>query len=150
MMKTRRIVAALSLFGFLVALGPSATAMDENFDIRAAVQNAATASDHKEVAKYFEDAANELQAKVYEKKELLQHYQDKSYLYGRQAQDLQAHTDALLRNYENAVKVSMREAATHRQMALNLEKNNPATSDRQQLNAMNKSRSGHSGIIIAD
>ena len=100
------------------------------------VQNAATPGDHKKVAKCFEDV--ELQQKVYKKKELLQHYQDKSYLYGRRAQDLQAHT--LLPNYEKVVKISMKEAATHRQMASNLEsrRNGLAMPLPQRLSAIRK------------
>lgn len=138
-MKMKSIFAALSLFGLLVALNPSAVAMNENFDIRTAIQNARTSSDHENVAKYYEDAATELQAKVYEKKELLEHYQDKSYLYGRRTQDLQAHTDALLRNYKKALKVSMEEAVAHRKMALKLEESNHAVAKPKRLSAVSGS-----------
>ena len=38
--------------------------------------------------------------KAEEQKKLLEHYEEKSYLYGRQAQDLESHTSALVRKYE--------------------------------------------------
>ncbi len=86
-------------------------------EIRAAAEKAVTPGDHEAVAKYYENAAVQAQAKVKEQKELLEQYQNKSYLYGRQAQDLQSHTEALIRDYEHTVKATMQEAALHRQMA---------------------------------
>ena len=56
-------------------------------------------------------------------KQLLEHYEDKSYLYGRQAQDLQSRTTALVRHYEKTVKTHIQEAALHRQMASKLGEN---------------------------
>ena len=76
-----------------------------------------------------------MQAKVKEQKELLEQYQDKSYLYGRQAQDLQSHTEALVRNYEQAATANIQEAALHRQMASKLEENH-AASGTQRLSAV--------------
>ena len=52
-----------------------------------------------------------MQTKVKEQKELLEQYQDKSYLYGRQAQDLQSHTAGLVRNYEQTATTNIQEAA---------------------------------------
>ena len=71
-----------------------------------------------------------MKAKLEEQKELLAHYEDKSYLYGRQAQDLQSHTEALVRDYEETVSADIREASLHRQMASKLEENH-ATVDVQ-------------------
>ncbi len=45
-------------------------------------------SDHDALTKYFEDAANEMQAKAEEQKKLLGHYEDKSSLYDREVRDL--------------------------------------------------------------
>ncbi len=95
-------------------------------EIRAAAQNATTRSEHEAVAKYYEDAAAQMQAKVKEQKELLEQYQDKSYLYGRQAQDLQSHTEALIRDYEQTVTANIHEAALHRQMAMQGQKKHAA------------------------
>jgi hypothetical protein len=68
-----------------------------------------------------------MQAKVKEEKELLEQYKNKSYLYGRQAQDLQSHTAALIRRHEQTVAADMQEAALHRQMALKLDENHAAS-----------------------
>lgn len=126
-MKTQsgNIFAALSIVCLLASLSPSVTAAQsvDTPEIRAAAQNATTRSEHEAVAKHYEDAATQMQAKMEEQKELLEHYEDKSYLYGRRAQDLQSHTAALVRHYEKAVKANIQEAALHRQMASKLEEN---------------------------
>ncbi len=126
-MKPRNIFAVLSMVGLLTSLSFSATAAPPvgNPEILAASQRASTRNDHEVIASYYEDAAAQLQAKIREQKELLEHYQNKSYLYGRQAQDLQSHTDALVRNYEEAAEANVQEAASHRQMASKLEENHP-------------------------
>ena len=67
--------------------------------------------------------------KVEEKKELLEHYEDKSYLYGRRAQDLQSHTHALIRNYEKAVWTNLQAAASHRQIATRLNETHAASDE---------------------
>lgn len=121
-MNTKNIVATLSLLGLFIALGPSA-AVAEDFGINAAAHSAATRSDHEAVAKYYEDLATQTQEKIREQRQLLEHYEDKSYLYGRQAQDLQAHTDALIRKYEKEASANIKEAAWHRQLASKLEEN---------------------------
>ena len=58
-------------------------------------------------------------------------YEEKSYLYGRQAQDNKSHTAALLSRYERAVEDNVKLAAHHRNMAAELAKGNYAASDRQ-------------------
>ena len=87
-------------------------------EIRAAAQNAASPREHEAVAKHYENAAAEVQAKLKEQKELLEQYQNKSYLYGKEAQDLQSHTEALVRDYEETLAKTMEEAAAHWLMAL--------------------------------
>ena len=150
MMKTKNVITTLSLFGLLAALNPSASAMDHHFDVQAAARNAVTQSDHAAVAKYYDDAATRMKAKVQEQKELLEHYEDKSYLYGRRAQDLQAHTDALIRHYEKTVKANIKEGASHRQMALQLEESDYAASNVQKVTAVTESRHGVTGIKVAE
>lgn len=139
-MKTKNIFAALSVIGFLASISPFATAT-ENPDILTAAKNAATRGDHEAVAKFYEDEARQIQAKVEEQKELLEQYENKSYLYGRQAQDLQSHTMALVRKYEKIVNEDIKEAAAHRQIASKLEQNDRAASDSQQLVTVGASRS---------
>ena len=69
---------------------------------------------HEAVAKHYEDVARELQVKIQEQKQLLEHYESKSYMYGRQAQDLQSHADALVRKYEVEAHANLKEATLHR------------------------------------
>ena len=130
-MKTKlgNIFAALSMVGLLASVSHSVTAAQpvDTPEIHAVAQKAVTHSDHEAVAKYYEDAARQMQAKVKEQKELLEQYQEKSYLYGRQAQDLQSHTEALVRDYEQTVSATLQEATLHRQIASKLKKNHAAS-----------------------
>jgi predicted ribosome quality control (RQC) complex YloA/Tae2 family protein len=117
-MKTRTFFAALSL-GFLASCAQmSPHEPVQNPTVRKAAQSARTRSDHDALTKYFEHAANEMQAKAEEQKRLLQQYEEKSYLYGREAQDLISHTTALVRKYSETAQENRKEAALHRQMAL--------------------------------
>jgi hypothetical protein len=84
------------------------------------VENARTTGDHAALSTYFENLAAEMRTKAEEQRKLLQHYQEKSYLYGRQAQDQQSHTWALMHRYEQAAKTSLGKAASHRQIAVKL------------------------------
>lgn len=139
-MKIKKIVAALSLLSFLVAMNSPAMAAAEieNFDVNVAAQNAVTRSDHVAVAKYYEDVARKMQARVEEQKLLLEQYEDKSYLYGREAQDLQAHTHALVLKYEKEAEANVKEAALHRQMALKLEDDIYSASNLQKLSRISE------------
>ncbi|MCC2682456.1 MAG: hypothetical protein K0S36_2020 [Nitrosospira multiformis] len=132
MMKIDKIIATFSLLSLIVAMSlpVQATAEIENFDVDAASRNAVTRSDHEAVARYYDNAAVETHAKAQEQKRLLEQYEDKSYLYGREAQDMLAHTYALARKYEKETRANTKEAALHRQMASQLEENDltPLTS----------------------
>ena len=75
---------------------------------------------HETIAKYYEEEEKKNQTKTQELKRLLEHYEGKSYLYGKKAQDLQAHTDALLRKHIELARKDAAEAASHRQLALKL------------------------------
>lgn len=131
------IFAASWMTGSLALLSPAALAIQPiaTPEIRAAAQSAATPRDHELVAKHYDKVPVQAQAKVKEQKELLKQYQNKSYLYGRQAQDLQSHTEALIRDYEQKVTATLREAAMHRQMASRLQEKH-ASSDTQRGNVV--------------
>lgn len=130
-MKTRALLAALSL-GLLASCAPMTShEAIQNTNIRKAVQNARTRSDHDALTMYFEGAAREMQTKAEEQKRLLEHYEQKSYLYGRQAQDLKSHTWALARKYEETAEANIKEAAAHRQMALEAEQRSYVAQDSQ-------------------
>lgn len=130
-MKTKLgyVFAALSMIGALVSASSSVIAAQpiDTLEIRAAAQNAVTRSDHDAIARHYENTAAQMQAKVTEQKELLEQYENKSYLYGRQAQDLQSHTSALIRDYEKSVEASIKVATLHRQMAVKLNQNHAAS-----------------------
>ena len=100
-----------------------------------AASTVATPGDHEAAAKHYEDAAAQMQAKVNEKKELLEHYEDKSYLYGRQAQDLSSYRSANTPLRADA-KVNMREAACTGKWLRNSKRTMPQ-SDTQELSAVN-------------
>lgn len=156
--RARDIVAALSILGLLGSPSPSVFAVG-NTDVHPTRQNAVTSSDHEVaekyyeeearkrhevVAKYYEDEAGKMQAKAKELKLLLEHYEDKSYLYGKKAQDLQAHTEALVRKYEKAAKTDLAEAASHRKIALKLrdKERRYAETRSQRLSAIDGSHGG--------
>ena len=58
---------------------------------------------HVALAKHFEDEANELQIKIEEHKKMLSQFESKSYLYGRHANDLKAHSQEVIDLYQQAV-----------------------------------------------
>ncbi|BCT67778.1 hypothetical protein NNRS527_01366 [Nitrosospira sp. NRS527] len=122
----------ISTFGLLVACAPmSRYEAVKSPAILKAVQNARTYGDHNALAKRFENLAKEMRMKAEEQKRLLEHYQEKSYLYGRQAQDRKSHTWALMHRYEQAAKTSLSKAAAHRQMAAKLKQDDHGTFIRQ-------------------
>jgi hypothetical protein len=133
MMKIDKFVATFSLLSLMfmaaMSLPVQAAAEVEGFDVDAASRNAVTRSDHEAVARYYDNAAVETQAKAHEQKRLLEQYENKSYLYGREAQDMLAHTYALARKYEKEAQANTREAALHRQMASQIEENDFTQND---------------------
>jgi pyruvate kinase len=137
-MKMKQMAIILSLLGLSALLTPVARAVEANdvSNILVAAQNATTPTEHEAIAKYYEDTVKAMRAKLQEQQQLLEHYQDKSYLYARQAQDLQAHADALARRYEQAVKTNTQEVTLHRQMALQAEENSRPAIEMKKLTAI--------------
>ena len=113
--KAKDTFAILSLLGLLAVGAPISTVKAENLP-EPAIQTAASSSEHIVLAKRFEDAAREMQAKADEQKKLLEQY-EQTHLYGWQSRNLKSHTTALIRKYEQAVRSNMKEAMAHRQMA---------------------------------
>jgi hypothetical protein len=112
-MKTKLLITLLLGLGLLVACAE----MDPhpmNMDL--AVQNATTKADHEALAEHYEEAAQEMREKAQEHKKLLRQYEAKSYLYGKQAEDLKAHCLRLIDVYEKAAEENMSMAKMHRQM----------------------------------
>jgi hypothetical protein len=121
-------LAVLSMLGFLASCAQMGPHEAENGIARKAAQSARTYADHDRLAQRYQATARELRVKAEEQKKLLQHYEEKSYLYGRQAQDNKSHTWALVSRYERAVEDNVKLAAHHRNMAAELAKGNYATS----------------------
>ncbi len=115
-MKTLFIALSATLMTACAQTGPLGTV--ENIETSKSIQRASAQGDHAALSVYFEKAARELQTKAAEQRKLLEHYEDKSYLYGRSAQDLKSHTVALIRKYDETAEKNIQEAAAHRQMAL--------------------------------
>ncbi|MGZ4992704.1 MAG: hypothetical protein ACXWAT_12275 [Methylobacter sp.] len=86
-------------------------------DMSQAVQSATSKADHEALAKHYDEAADAMQVKVDEHKKLLGQYESHSYLYGRQAEDLKAHSQELINVYEKAVVANRIMAEMHREMA---------------------------------
>jgi endonuclease III len=107
------------LFTLLLALGLLYACSEMNphpMDMSQAVQNAETKADHEALAQHYEEVAKEMQLKVEEYKKLLSQYESKSYLYGRQAEDLKAHCRRLIEVYEKAAEANLSMAKLHRQL----------------------------------
>jgi hypothetical protein len=82
-----------------------------------AEKDSRTPNDHVALAELFEGAATQLTLKAEEQKRLLKRYQEKHYLYGWLPHDIEAHTQALIWQYEHAAGVCAEAAITHRTMA---------------------------------
>lgn len=145
-MKTKlgTFVAVLSMLGLLASCAQTGPLEKRSDDIQKAAQNARTYADHDNLAKQYANTAKEIQVKAEEQKRLLQHYEEKSYLYGRQAQDIQSRTWALLNKYEQAVEENIHQAAFHQRMASELAKRDYATPAEtpEQRNRENKAKIG--------
>jgi hypothetical protein len=125
--KSGTFVAILSAIALLTSCAQMSPLEAQNDDIHKAVKNARTYTDHDKLAKQYRNAAKEMLIKVEDQKKLLQHYEEKSYLYGRQAQDKQSYTSALLHKYERAAEETLK-AAFHQRMASELAHGDYSTS----------------------
>lgn len=86
-------------------------------DTPEAILKATTRCDHESLAKNYEDAAREMQSKVKEHKKMLESYGTVTFNYGKEGLTLQSQCESLINLYEQAVKVNMDMANSHRAMA---------------------------------
>ena len=112
-MKTKLLIPLFLTLGLLAAC---AEMNPHPMDMSQAVQNAKSKADHEALAQHYKEAAKEMQLKVDEHKKLLSQYESKSYLYGKQAEDLKAHCQRLIDAYEKAAGENLSMAKLHRQM----------------------------------
>jgi uncharacterized protein involved in copper resistance len=111
-MKTRIFLAAVAMLGLV-----GACAQPQPINMTQAVKSARTSEDHNALAKRYEEAASQMQAKAQEHKNELKEYEYRSEYYGRQAQNLQAHCRGLIRYYEQAAEANQKMAEIHREIA---------------------------------
>ncbi|PTR05405.1 hypothetical protein C8R32_12212 [Nitrosospira sp. Nsp5] len=120
-MNAERLFIAIVTTGLLVSCAPMTShEAIQNTNMRTAAKNAKTRSDHDAIAKHFEDAARDMQAKISEQKKLLEQYESER-LYGWQSHNLKSQTSALIRKYEQTVQSNMKQATSHRHMAWRFE-----------------------------
>src|SRR6185437_14699275 len=83
-MKTNlgKIIAVASMVGLLASCAQTGSLEAENTDTRKAAASARTYADHDRLAKQYRNTAKESFVKAEEQKKLLQHYEERSYLYG--------------------------------------------------------------------
>lgn len=113
-MKTKLFIFLLSMLGALVACSEM---KPHPMDMTQAVQSASTKADHEALAKHYDEAAEDMQAKVDEHKKLLADYQAESYKWGRQGPIFEQHCQTLIKAYENAVTENRAMAEAHRAVA---------------------------------
>lgn len=80
-------------------------------------------NDHAALAKYYELLAKEAEVKLQENKAVLEEYENHSYYYGRQGQDLKSHTTANIREYKKQLAESLSNADLHHRIALEQQNN---------------------------
>ena len=111
-----KTITSLALVAIFALLG-SCTMNPHPMDMTQAIQSAKTRSDQENLAKHYEDAAKEMQAKAAEHKQMLAKYEANKALYGKQAQSLISHCSGMVRIYEQAAAENMSMAEAHRQVA---------------------------------
>ena len=146
--KLGKLFAAAAMLGLLASCAQMGPLEAQNADIRKAAENARTPADHDRLAKQYQNTAKELLVKAEEQKKKLQHYEEKSYLYGRQAQDYQSQTSALLNRYQQAAQETIKQAAFHQRMASELQKNEHAAQRNNRESKAEIETSGNSGKAL--
>ena len=111
-----KTITSLALAAILGLLG-SCTINPHSMDMTQAVQSAKSRGDHESLAKHYEDAAKEMQAKAAEHKKMLAQYEANKALYGKHASSLISHCQGLVRIYEQAAAENTAMAKSHQEMA---------------------------------
>ena len=123
-MKTalKKFIAAVFTLGLLASCAQTGALEPGNDNPSYDVINTKTFADHVQIARRYENTAKELLGKAEEYKKRLQHYEDKSYLYGRRGQDSQSQAIALVRKYTQAAEKAATLAVFHQRIASELAK----------------------------
>ena len=113
----RKFVAAISTLGLLAGCSETGTIEAKKDDSSVPAQNIRPLVDHDGLAKGYENRARKLLEIAAKHEKWLQHYEDKSYLYGRHGQDSQAHAIALVQKYKLAAEKATESAFHHRMVS---------------------------------
>ena len=116
------VVLALGILSGCAQMSPIAS--NHSNEIRSIELGSIDPNNHNAVAKHYEDAADEIKAKLQAQKKLLEEYEGHNYYYGRRGQDAQSHITANIRHFESSIKENLKEATIHRKMAQDEEKRN--------------------------
>jgi alkylhydroperoxidase/carboxymuconolactone decarboxylase family protein YurZ len=113
-MKSKSFIA----ISFALGLLASCAHIDPHpMDMSSAIRNARTSADHDALARHYEDTAKRMQAKAQVQKNMLKEYTRHGYYYGRRTEELQEHTKALIRIYEEAAESNRNMAKFHHRLA---------------------------------
>ncbi|MFI3121652.1 MAG: hypothetical protein QX203_16895 [Methylococcaceae bacterium] len=104
----------MSLMLVIALLSACSEMNPQSMNMDLAAQNAVSNADHQLLTRHYDDAARDIQTKADTYKKLLAQYESKSYLYGRQAEDLKAHSQKLIDAYEKAAEANLKMAEMHR------------------------------------
>lgn len=85
-------------------------------DMNRAIRDARSAADYDALARYYEDAAAEMDARVGEHEALLQQYDAYAHRYGHQASSLRMNCSALIDAYRLAADLNRNMARSLRQL----------------------------------
>ncbi len=118
--KLGKYLLVLPVLSLLVACAQLGHLEAQTANSREMAPNARTHQDHANLANYHDKLVKEMMAKTQEKKELLGDYENNRNKYGRLGQDLESHTTANIRYYEQAARNAQREADFHRKIAAEL------------------------------
>ncbi|SFK89826.1 hypothetical protein SAMN05216302_10202 [Nitrosomonas aestuarii] len=118
-MKTATIQYFTILFIFalmMIKLPSIAFAAEQDTQVRSTAMNAAGNTDHETLAHYYEDQAKEMQAKIQEQVEAINHKPSTSFL-GRNGQRIKKHVVYKIHEFEKAAAENLQKAAYHNKMA---------------------------------
>jgi hypothetical protein len=114
-MKTQSLLAIAGVLGLLVACAPAKELRPHRW--AHAVQTAETREAHMELARHYEEVAQQMMADAQEEREMLAEYRANPHKYGRRILDLKTHAEAMIRDFELAAKEALQMAEYHRQLA---------------------------------
>ena len=112
-----KFVAVISTVGILTACSETSAIEAKKDDTSVSAQNIRPFVDHDGLARRYESRARKLLEIAAEREKRLQHYEDKSDLYGRHGHDSQADAIAQVQKYKLEADKAAKSASHHRMMS---------------------------------